>query len=68
VDAVPVGFRVAVIPVELDLELELSVAHDGPAHRASAARARPAPYAIRTTIRQLDGVGHLTSFPEWDVG
>src|SRR4029450_11255274 len=64
---VALRFRVAGIPVKLNLQLKLAAAHWWPAQSAMTAKAGSAPYAIRLTIGQLDRLDDVTGLLVWRV-
>ena len=64
---VALRFRVAGIPVKLNLQLKLAAADWETTQNAITAKAGSAPYALRLTIGQLDRLDDVTGLLVWRV-
>ena len=64
---VALRFRVAGIPVKLNLQFKLAAAEWETTQNAITAQAGSAPYAVRLTIGQLDRLDDVTGLLVWRV-
>lgn len=64
---VALRFRVAGIPVNLNLQFKLAAAEWETTQNAITAQAGSAPYAVRLTIGQLDDLDHVRGLLVWRV-